>query len=109
METVQTQDAKKMSNRTKVKTNTTPIRVMKITAKKINGIVQKLNKKSFGRSIRIDDVLKKGLSLLEEKHFEEIKEASLTNADKLEIQYLEYCKNNEQITKDEFIGKLLAK
>ncbi|MCK5073273.1 MAG: hypothetical protein KAQ98_07585 [Bacteriovoracaceae bacterium] len=107
METAQTLEAKKSPNQSKVKTNTTPIRVTKITAKKINVMIQKLNKKLFGKSIRVDDVLKKALSLLEEKHFKEIKEASLSNADKLEIQYREYCKNNGQITQDEFLGILM--
>lgn len=99
-------EEKKKSRKTKV--NTTPIRVYKPTAKSLKGTVQKLNKKPHGRKVRVDDVLLKALSLLEDKHFEEIQNSTLSNADRLEVSYREYCKTNEQISKDEYLGQLLA-
>ena len=98
-------NAKKQSK--KIKTNTTPIRVLKSTAKNLKSLVQKLNKKPLGKKVRIDDLLMKSLELLEEKHFNEIKDATLSNTDKLEFSYREYLKNNENISKDEYIGQLL--
>lgn len=107
MENVQRSEEKKTTSKAKPKVNTTPIRVLKTTAKRIKGMVQKANKKPFGKKIRVDDILEKALSLIGENHLEEIKEASLTNADKLEMQFREYCRQNGNVSKDEFLGKLL--
>ena len=90
------------------KTNTTPIRVFKATAKTLKSMIQKLNKKSLGRKVRVDDLILKSLSLLEDKHLEEIRDATLSNTDKLEISYQEYCKTHGQISKDEYLGRLLS-
>ena len=90
------------------KTNTTPIRVFKATAKTLKSMIQKLDKKSFGRKVRVDDLILKSLSLLEDKHLEEIRDATLSNTDKLEISYQEYCKTHGQISKDEYLGRLLS-
>lgn len=51
----------------------------------------------------MDDILLKALPLLTENHFEEIKASTLSNADKLEAAYPEYCKKNGQISKDEYL------
>jgi len=89
------------------RSNTTPMRLLKTTAKELKSIVTSLNKKPLGKKVRVDEVIVKALSLLKERHLEEIKESTLTNADKLELTYREYCKSNGQISKDEYIGRLL--
>jgi hypothetical protein len=106
MESTQNNISKKQTK--KSKSNTTPIRVLKTTAKTLKGIVQKLNKKPLGKKIRVDDLILKSLSLLEDEHFEEIKNSTLTNADRLEMKYQEYCRVNGPVSKDEFLGKLLT-
>ncbi|PIP94053.1 MAG: hypothetical protein COW00_03910 [Bdellovibrio sp. CG12_big_fil_rev_8_21_14_0_65_39_13] len=91
----------------KVQLNTVPIRVHKTTAKALKSILTKLNRKPLGRKVKHDDVIQKSLSLLNDEHIEEIKHATLSNSDRLEIAYQEYCKANGQVTKDEYFGLLL--
>lgn len=91
----------------KVQLNTVPIRVHKLTAKSLKSILSKLNRKSYGRKVKHDDLIQKSLTLLTDEHFEEIKQATLSNSDRLEIAYQEYCKQNGQVSKDEYFGLLL--
>ena len=91
----------------KSKGNSTPIRILRPTAKALKSLLQKLNKKPLGRKVRADDLILKALSLLEEKHFEQIKKLTLSNADRLELFYREYCKAHGHITKDDYLGVLL--
>jgi hypothetical protein len=105
MEQTQTTEQKTQNKKSKV--STTPIRILKSTAKTLKGLLQKLNRKPLGKRIRIDDLVLKSLSLLEDKHYEEIKDASLSNTDRLEINYHKYCKQHGQISKDAYIGQLL--
>ena len=106
MESPQSNMPKKQTKNNK--SNTTPMRVLKTTAKTLKSMVQKLNKKPLGKKIRVDDLILKVLSLIEEKHFEEIKNSTLTNADRLEMKYQEFCRANGPVSKDEFLGKLMA-
>ena len=48
------------------------------------------------------------LSFLDDSHLKELQEKSLTNKDRLELKYQEYLKANGNVSKDEFIGKLLG-
>lgn len=91
----------------KYQVNTIAIRVSKTTAKAIKLLLQKLNKKSYGKRVRPDDLIQKAISLLSDDHLEEIKQSTLTNSDRLEIAYQEYCKTHGQISKDEYFGLLL--
>ena len=88
-------------------TNTASIRVLKSTAKKLRSLALKLNKKSYGRKIKADDIIIKSLSLLEEKHLEQIKAASLSNSDRINIAYKNHCKTHPGASKDDFLGLLL--
>ena len=67
--------------------STTPIRVLKSTAKRLRTLITKLNRKSYGKKIKVDDIIIKSLFLLEEKHLQEIKAASLSNFDRINIAY----------------------
>lgn len=103
--TAENTEANKMKKRPNSKT--TPVRLLKTTAKELKRIVVSLNKKPLGKKVRVDEVIVKALSLLENKHIEEIKDSTLSNTDKLELSYREYCKINGQISKDEYLGRLL--
>ena len=70
-------------------------------------IQAKANKKEGGRTIKIDPIIKLALSLIEPKHIKDIQEASLTNQDRLEIEYQAYIAKNGMISKDEYLGKRL--
>lgn len=89
------------------KCSTVPIRIKKQTAKEVKLTLQKANKKNIGRRLKADDLISKLLTLLEDKHIEEIIQATLSNSDRLELSYQKYCKQNKQITKDEYLGMLL--
>lgn len=91
----------------KVQLNTIPIRVHKTTAKNLKTILLKLNKKSLGRKVKHDDLIQKSLTLLNDEHLEEIKQSTLSNSDRLDMAYQEFCKKNGQISKDEYFGLLL--
>ena len=86
---------------------TTPIRVKKSTARSIRFILTKINKKQLGRKATIDDVVSKAILLLEDSHIEEIKSQTYSSQDQLEIQYQEYCRKNESISKEKFLEILL--
>ena len=91
----------------KYQVNTTPIRVSKATVKIIKTLLQKVNKKSYGKKIKPDDLIQKSISLLSDDHLEEIKQSTMSNSDRLELAYQEYCKLHGQISKDEYFGLLL--
>lgn len=105
MEKEQTPKEEKVTKKYQV--NTTPIRVTKATAKTIKVMIQKANKKNYGKKIRPDDLIQKSISLLTDDHLEEIKQSTMTNSDRLEIAYQEHCKTHGQLTKDEYFGLLL--
>lgn len=91
----------------KYQVNTIPIRVAKNTAKTIKALLLKVNKKSYGKKVKPDDLIQKSISLLSDDHLEEIKQATMSNSDRLELAYQEYCKSHGQISKDEYFGLLL--
>lgn len=90
-------------------TNTVPIRVHKEIARTIRRDLAKLNKKEFGRRIRVDDYVAKAISKLTEDDKRELQKASLSNADRLELMYREHSKgNHSQLSKEQFLGRLIA-
>jgi repressor of nif and glnA expression len=90
-------------------TNTVPIRVHKDIARAIRRDLAKLNKKEFGRRIRVDDYVAKAISKLTEDDKRELQQASLSNADRLELMYREHAKGNpSQFSKEQFLGRLIA-
>lgn len=89
--------------------NTVPIRVHKDIARAIRRDLAKLNKKEFGRRIRVDDYVAKAISKLTDDDRRELQEASLSNADRLELMYRQHGKSGDsQISKEEFLGRLIA-
>lgn len=91
----------------KYQVNTIPIRVAKNTAKTIKALLQKVNKKPYGKKVKPDDLIQKSISLLSDDHLEEIKQSTMSNSDRLELAYQAYCKTHGEISKDEYFGLLL--
>lgn len=89
--------------------STTPIRVKRDTRRLIEKELAKANKKECGRKIKADDLLRLALSLLGQEHIKSLQEASLSNADRLDVEYREYIKKHGTVTKDAFLGILLLK
>ena len=84
------------------------LRIKRETKKRIQVELAKVNKKEFGKKVRCDELIGTALSLLTEQHIRDLQNASMTNADRLEIQYRDYVKKHGSTTKDEFLGKILA-
>ena len=84
------------------------VRVRRETKKKILTDLAQLNKKDFGRKLTVDDYVQLAISLIRPELLEQLKEQSLSNRDRMELKYKEYCSKNGKISKDEFIGLLLA-
>lgn len=91
------------------RSNTTPIRISQATARSLRSIIAKCNRKSHGRKIRADDVIKVALTLIQDHHISEIKLSSYSSQDQLEIEYKKYCKSEGTISKDDFLKFILSK
>ncbi len=105
METKQESKASKVKNQT---ASTTPIRVKRETRKKILQELAKANKKDFGRKVRADDLIALALSFVRAEHIELLQDATLSNADRLDRRYKEFVAKHGHVSKDVFLGKLLA-
>jgi hypothetical protein len=84
------------------------LRVRRETKKKIQSELAVLNKKDFGRQITTDDYVALAITLVQPAHLEGLRERSLSNKDRLEQKYQEYCAKHGKVSKDEFLGVLLA-
>lgn len=84
------------------------LRVKRETKRRIQAELSKVNKKDFGKKVRCDELIGTALSLLTDQHLKALQEGSMTNADRLEFQYLDYVKKHGATTKDEFLGMLIG-
>lgn len=106
-ETMQTTQTVKKTKLKTAKLKTDSLRVKHETKKKIQAEVAALNRKDFGRPITADDFVALAITLLKSEHLEQLKDRSLSNKDRMEQKYQDYCAANGKVTKDEFIGLLL--
>ena len=86
---------------------TVGLRLRRETKKRIQAELAKINKKDFGKKVRCDELIGTALSLLTERHIKELQDGSMTNSDRLEIQYRDYIKKHGATSKDDFLGKIL--
>jgi hypothetical protein len=84
------------------------LRVKKDTRKRVVQEVLKINKKEFGRKVRMDDFVAFALSLVTPEHHIMLQEASLSHNDRFERDYKAYVTQHGMISKDEYLGKRLA-
>ena len=89
------------------KSDSSTIKISKETKRELNKILVKVNKKDFGRRIRGEKIVLLALQQINKTHIKELQDSTLSNEDKLEMKYREYVSKNGNISKDEFIGKLL--
>ena len=88
--------------------STDSLRIKRSTKKNIVELVKRLNKeKDVGRSMQPYQVLDLALTLLKPEHLEQLKEVSLTNADRLEQNYRVYIRQHGALSKDEYLGIIL--
>lgn len=105
MENIET---KKVVKSLKKKSSSSALRVHNDTKRALTAELTKINKKDFGRKVKVDQLLKLLLTLIKPEHIKGLQEQSLANADRLEMQYREFVKRNGDISKDEFLGKILS-
>lgn len=102
-----TQDLPRTQAKAKAKVRTDSLRVKKETKKRILTELANLNKKEFGRPVTPDQYVSLAITLLQPEHLQQLQEQSLTARDRFEQRYLEHCRQNGKISKDEFLATLL--
>ncbi|AZZ37321.1 hypothetical protein CIK05_11145 [Bdellovibrio sp. qaytius] len=111
METQQTNDSssKNQHQVKKVKTEKTSVlkKLDPETGKTLKQLKDKINKKSFGRSIRDTEIISLSLGLISSEHIQKLQESTLSEKDRLHIAHEDYVKENGKITLDQFIGLLI--
>lgn len=111
METQQNNDSssKNQHQVKKVKTEKTSVlkKLDPETGKILKQLKDKINKKSFGRSIRDTEIISLSLGLISSEHIQKLQESTLSEKDRLHIAHEDYVKENGKITLDQFIGLLI--
>lgn len=102
------QETKPIVKKKVKKSDSSTIKISKETKRELNKILVKVNKKDFGKRIRGEKIILLALQQINETHIKELQNSTLSNEDKLEMKYREYISQNGNISKDEFIGKLLS-
>ena len=105
-EKITTSTSATVTKRAKLKTDN--LRVRRETKKKIQTELAALNRKDFGRKVTTDDYIQLAISLVKPEHTDTLKERTLSNKDRMEKRYQEYCVAHGKVSKDEFIGVLLS-
>jgi hypothetical protein len=83
------------------------IRLSPTTYDKLTDILSKVNEKKMGRSTKADEVIALALKLVGQEGIRALQEASLSNADRLELDYQKYIRENSFISQDEYLGRLM--
>ena len=100
-------DNKQNSNPPSKRSNTHLVRLNKSAGQRLKSVLNKLNKKEFGKRISASDLIEHSLGLIKSEDLKTLQQESYSSKDLLEIRYLEYCKNNKKVSKDQFLGLLL--
>lgn len=88
--------------------STVGLRVKRETKRRVMQELAKINKKDFGKRVKADDLIVLALGLVQDNHLKQLQDASLSNSDRLQIQHRAFIRHHGNVSKDEFIGKLLS-
>ena len=77
------------------------------SAKLLQTIRDKVNKKAHGRNIRDAEILAVALELVGPEQIRELQEATYSESDRLNMVHEEYQRQHGRLSLDQFIGKLL--
>lgn len=86
----------------------TVLRLNKSTAESLRRLVEKANKKEYGKRIRADQIVNTALALVRPEHLIDLQQSSMSNADRIEALFKVQVEKKKSLTKDEFYGLLLA-
>lgn len=104
---METSEVKKAAKPATKKSNSSAIRVSVETRKRMLSELAKINKKQFGKRVKLDALLLKLLPKLTAQDVSELQEASLTGRDRMEQSYRAYCTKHGHVTMDEYLSQLL--
>ena len=88
--------------------STVGLRVKRDTKRRVMQELARMNKKDFGKRIKADALIVLALGLVQDHHLKQLQEATLSNSDRLQLQHRAYIRQHGNISRDEFIGKLLS-
>jgi hypothetical protein len=91
----------------KAKAEVSAIRIDMSTQKLFSSLLAKANRKSYGRKVKASQLVQLALSKLDDADLRQLQEKSLSNADRMEMKFRDYCKRNSGATREEFLGQLL--
>ncbi|RYZ76574.1 MAG: hypothetical protein EOP05_04630 [Proteobacteria bacterium] len=77
------------------------------TAKLLNQIKEKANKKSFGRKVKDSEIIRAAIKLIGASEINQLQEATYSEQDRLRIVHENYQRQNGKVSLDQFIGKLM--
>ena len=77
------------------------------TAKLIQQIKDKANKKPFGRKVKDSEIISLAVRQLNPNHIKELQDATLNERDKLNMLHEDYQRSHGKISLDQFIGRLI--
>lgn len=77
------------------------------TARLLNQLKDRANKKPYGRKIREAELIATGLRLVGEEHLTALQDQTLSEQDRLKIAHEDFQKTNGKISLDQFIGRLI--
>jgi hypothetical protein len=100
-------EVKKSTKLTGKKSNSATIRVSVDTRKRLVSELLKINKKQYGKRVKIDALLMLLLTKITSQDVTQLQEASLTGRDRIEQSYKAHCAKFGQITRDEYFALLL--
>jgi len=99
---MENKNTKPAQPKTKTDIKYTAIRTSKTTANKLKKLQTIINKKDFGCSIIIDQILSYLIENVTPEMITMLQENSLNEEDKFERDYKLYCSKSGRITKNEF-------
>ena len=83
------------------------IRVKKETRRKILQELSRVNKKNYGKKVRVAALIEHILNKLTETDIQLLQEGSLSNGDKFQRNYEKFVAQYGAIPKDEYLGLIL--
>ena len=78
------------------------------TAKLLQQIKEKANKKSFGRKVMDREVIAIGLRQIGPDQIKQLQEVTYSAKDRLHMAHESYCRDHSRISLDDFIGRLMS-
>jgi hypothetical protein len=84
------------------------IRVSAATKARLDALLSKVNDKEHGRRVKADTLMAFALDLVSDAHLQSLRDASLSNMDRLEILFQQHRKKRKALTKDQFVGLLIS-